>query len=119
MRFLLAEDDEGVRFVIEALILAAFPLAHVRGFANGRLALDDFARVGADLVVCDHDMPEMDGADLTRALRHLQPALPILMVSGSPEAQGLGKLAGISTFLDKDLVSGGLITEIESLLLGH
>ncbi len=116
MRFLLAEDDEGVRFVIEALILVAFPLAHVRGFANGRLALDDFARTGADLVVCDHDMPEMDGADLTRALRTLQPALPILMVSGSPEARELGVFAGISAFLDKDLLRGGLIREIDSLL---
>ena len=118
MRFLLAEDDETVRFVIEALILAAFPLALVRGFANGRLALDDFTHSGADLVVCDHDMPEMDGADLTRALRHLQPALPILMVSGCPEARQLGTLAGISTFLDKDLVRGGLIRAIESLLPG-
>ncbi len=116
MRFLLAEDDEGVRFVIEALILAAYPLAQVRGFANGRRALADFVHIGADLVICDHDMPEMDGANLTRALRRLRPALPILMVSGSPEARGSGLLAGISTFLDKDLVRGGLIREIKILL---
>ena len=116
MHFLLAEDDEDIRFVIGALIQAAYPLAHVRGFANGRLALADFVHTGADLVVCDHDMPEMDGANLTRALRHLQPALPILMVSGSPEARGSGLLAGISTILDKDLIRGGLIKEIKILL---
>ncbi len=115
-RFLLAEDDEDVGFVIEALILVAFPLAHVRGFAHGRLALDDFARTGADLVVCDHDMAEMDGADLTCALRTLQRALPILMVSGSPKAREPEALAGISTFLDKDLVQGGLVREIKFLL---
>lgn len=117
LRFLLAEDDAGMRFVTETLIRAAFPLAQVAGFANGQLALAEFTRAGADLVVCDHDMPEMDGADLARALRRLAPKLPILMVSGSPEARELGTLAGVSIFLDKDLLSSGLIRTIKGLLL--
>ena len=61
-------------------------------------------------------MPEMDGADLTRALRRLAPRVPILMVSGSSEARELGTLAGVSIFLDKDALGHGLIKTIKQLL---
>lgn len=105
-----------MRFVIEATILEAFPEVQVLGFENGRLALAAFEQVGADFVVCDHFMPVMSGTALVRNLRRLQPTLPILMVSGSPEARALGAAVGVSAFLDKDRVAPDLIHQIRVLL---
>ena len=59
------------------------------------LLLEDpelFNRVG--LVVTDHLMPEMNGAELVRELRAILPTLPILVLSGLPnveeEYRGMG-----------------------------
>jgi PAS domain S-box-containing protein len=42
-----------------------------------------------DLLVTDHLMPGMSGADLAREARSLHPALPILVVSGYAEVDGI------------------------------
>nr|WP_314447354.1 PAS domain S-box protein [uncultured Sphingomonas sp.] len=42
-----------------------------------------------DLLVTDHLMPGMNGTDLARELRATRPSLPILLVSGFAEAEGV------------------------------
>ena len=42
-----------------------------------------------DLLVTDHLMPGMSGADLVRAARRLRPGLPALVVSGYAEVEGI------------------------------
>lgn len=39
------------------------------------------------LVITDHLMPGMSGADFVRALRKTHPTLPVLVISGLPEAE--------------------------------
>ncbi len=42
-----------------------------------------------DLLVTDHLMPGMSGADLAARARTLSPGLPILVISGYAEAEGI------------------------------
>lgn len=42
-----------------------------------------------DLLVTDHLMPGMIGTDLARAIRSLRPAVPVLLVSGYAEREGI------------------------------
>ena len=42
-----------------------------------------------DLLVTDHLMPGLNGVDLAREAMRLQPALPVLIVSGYAEMEGL------------------------------
>jgi CheY-like chemotaxis protein len=42
-----------------------------------------------DVLVTDHLMPGMTGVDLARSLRHRRPELPVLIVSGYAEAEGI------------------------------
>ena len=42
-----------------------------------------------NLLITDHLMPGMNGADLARAARAIKPTLPILIVSGYAEVDGL------------------------------
>lgn len=41
-----------------------------------------------DLVITDHDMPGMDGVQLTRWLRAVRPALPVMLLTALPQAYG-------------------------------
>ena len=43
-----------------------------------------------DLLVTDHLMPGMTGADLARAMARKRPDLPVLLISGYAEAEGIG-----------------------------
>ena len=114
--FLVAEDEDDLRFVIVHLLREAFPRSQVMAHANGQDALQDFDAYGAHLVVSNHSMPVMDGPTFVQQLRLRSSSLPILMVSGSPEARQEGWGAGISCFLDKDDLHSHLITAVRSLL---
>jgi CheY-like chemotaxis protein len=61
-------------------------------------------------------MPVMDGPTFVRQLRERSGDLPILMVSGSPEAHQEGAEAGISFFLDKSEINARLAPVVRSLL---
>ena len=78
-RVLLVDDEDGVR-AATAEMLASLGL-EVETVASGAEAL---ARLDAriDLLVTDHLMPGMSGADLARAARRRQPGLRILIISG-------------------------------------
>lgn len=43
-----------------------------------------------DLLITDHLMPGMTGADLARAVAHKRPDLPVLLISGYAEVEGVG-----------------------------
>lgn len=116
LRFLIAEDDPDLRPILTHVLADAFPRADVTSYANGAEALEEFDRSGADLVVSNHDMPVMNGPTFVRALRERSSTLPIIMVSGTPEARGHGAAAGITAFLDKDRITPHLIGMIRGLL---
>ena len=119
LRFVVAEDDDDLRFIIEHLLNEAFPGSQVSVYANGNDALEAFDRNGACLVVSNHSMPVMHAPTFVAQLRKRSAFLPILMVSGSPEACEEGREVGISCFLTKDEMPACLIATIRALLEGR
>jgi two-component system chemotaxis response regulator CheY len=118
LRILIAEDDPDLRYIIKYMLTKAYPSAKIAAFSNGKEALEDFDANGAQLVVSNHDMPVMDGPTFVRHLRQRSADMPILMVSGSPEAQERGLEAGISLFLHKDELTAKL-TSMTGFLLAQ
>ena len=73
-----------------------------------------------DLLISDHSMPEMTGADLCAAVKQLRPELPIILLSGFIDATtNLGlQDAGIDVVLQKPVVTQELATACRSALGG-
>jgi CheY-like chemotaxis protein len=71
-----------------------------------------------DLVITDHLMPGMTGADFVRELRTLQPDLPILVISGLEEAEPLYENMNV-LFRLKPLMPEALLSTVHSLLPGE
>jgi CheY-like chemotaxis protein len=65
--------------------------------------LDDYAPGELSLLLCDLLMPQMDGTELIRRAREVQPGLPTLMVSGTVTAFDRG--SGADVFLPKGACS--------------
>ncbi len=77
----LAVDDDDM--VLMSTVELLEDLGHKVTFARGgREALDRIGRAPFDLVITDHAMPEMTGAQLATALRASKPDLPIILASG-------------------------------------
>ncbi len=82
-RILVVDDEEMVRSVATRLLQLR---GHeVEGVASGREALDRLKAAPFDLVFTDYGMPEMNGAELARAIRDVRPGLPVVLVTGYTE----------------------------------
>jgi CheY-like chemotaxis protein len=57
--------------------------------ASANAALDLFGRNSYDLVITDYRMPDMSGIDMIQKFRKVQPAVPIILISGFAEVLGL------------------------------
>jgi CheY-like chemotaxis protein len=67
------------------------------------------------LVITDHLMPGMSGADFVRALRQTHPRLPVLVISGLEEAEE--EYAGLDvTFRMKPLLPDNLLETVKQLV---
>jgi two-component system response regulator ChvI len=69
---------------------------------NGEDAFDAFTRGKFDLLITDFKMPKMNGIELIRRIRPLQPNLAIILLSGFVDALGLDeKSTGADVVINK------------------
>lgn len=87
MPAILIVDDNPIQAVTRRLILekAHFPVVLAD---NGAAALAKFdAGEQFGVVITDHCMPQMTGPELVKQLRERSSTLPIVVLSGLPEAE--------------------------------
>jgi CheY-like chemotaxis protein len=112
-RVLLVDDERMLRRVIRrGLVRAGFEVVEAD---NGVAALELLARERFDLVVSDVHMPLMDGVELLEAVSTAQPAVPVVLISGSLEVQGKeeARRLGAFDFLKKPFA----LTELHQIAL--
>jgi PAS domain S-box-containing protein len=85
---LLVDDEPLVRAsTAEMLADMGFDVIELASAEEAALRLSRGVKV--DLVVTDHLMPGMTGTDLARIVRESRPDLPVLIISGYAEAEGV------------------------------
>ncbi|WP_040549378.1 response regulator transcription factor [Pedosphaera parvula] len=114
---LIADDDEGMRYAIRRLVSRHYPAAKISEAGNGGEALKLYERTGADLMIVDYRMPQMDGIEFVRALKERASSTPIIMVSSHLVAREEGMAAGVTAFVDKGDLVKTLIHVMEPLIL--
>lgn len=112
MRVLVAEDHQ-----VNQLLLKQFLLnvgARITMVDNGRQAVDAVEQAGPgtfDLLLCDVEMPEMDGYQATEQIRLLDPGLPVLGLTAHAfdSARAKGLRAGMADYIVKPFVYEELV----------
>lgn len=86
---LLIDDSPLQLRVREAVLRDAGFRVSIATTAESALVLLRIAAVAdtVNVVITDHLMPDMNGVDLVRAVRALRPALPIIVITGLPDAE--------------------------------
>ena len=117
-RIAIVDDDPGSRKTATDLLT---PLGHdVKTYSNGRAFLDSLSEGWPDLVLCDVMMPDLDGLEVTRALRKKPElaALPIVLVTAldATSDRVAGLEAGADDFLSKPVHGPELRARVGNLL---
>ncbi len=109
IKILLAEDDDLNRInLAELLSENSYEVTAVK---NGREAMDVFPRNKYNLVITDLKMPHVDGLQLLKFIKEMDPENIVIVITGygtiksSVEAMKLGAFDYITKPLKKDIVS--------------
>ncbi len=96
-------DDEPSIQELMAIILEDMGHSVVAQSLNGEEALKDYEKLKKkpDLIIIDHRMPIMSGAELAEVLIRTHPDQRILFLSADNSARELVSKMGISNFLEK------------------
>lgn len=115
-RLTIVDDDLNTLFLVERALKEAFPDARITTLTDGCDALQHIRKIGTDLLITDHSMAHMNGADLIRELRAGGSNLPIIMISNSPNAKEEGSAAGANQFMEKGQAMSSLPEAVRTLL---
>jgi DNA-binding response OmpR family regulator len=117
---LVVDDEQVVRDLLQRfLVLEGYK---VMCAADGLEALDLFQRHPATFqaVILDVLMPRMDGCESFEAMREMDPAIPVIMMSGFTPGERTAAILGqpATSFVSKPFVLGDILMKIEGVL-GH
>jgi len=119
LRFTFAEDDEKLLSTLQHVVAQNFPGCSFASFTNTEDALHHILNSGSDLLVTNHGMGRMSGTELIRELRRKKSPIPIIMVSGSQNAETEAIDAGANEFLNKDLVLTRLADRVKHYIFAE
>ncbi len=115
-QILLVDDDENTRILLtEFLSTAGYGVLEAKD-AKEAMKLIDIGPI--DLVMTDLRMPEMDGIQLTRAIRRMKPDLPIIVYSAYRfiDTAPVALKAGANEYITKPFLQTKIKQVVERLL---
>lgn len=112
MKQALLLDDNIAQLTVRELVLRQAQVeSHVATKAQSALALlrSDLGKAKIGVVITDHLMPDMDGVEFVRQLRSFNRDIPVVVISGLPDADaeyaGLNVIFRVKPCDPEDLIS--------------
>ncbi|MFZ5445371.1 MAG: response regulator [Myxococcota bacterium] len=84
-RILVIDDDRSARTLLERVLVRA---GHqVTLVDDAQQGLDAIAKGGFDLLITDKNLPGIDGLEVLRRARDMQPQMQAILITGFPTAE--------------------------------
>jgi two-component system, NarL family, invasion response regulator UvrY len=121
IRVIIVDDHAIVRAGLKQYLSEQVDLRVTGEAANGREALDLVRGGEVDVMIMDLSMPEHGGVDALAAIKAREPNLPILILSGFPEAHYATTLLrqGASGYLNKECEPEEIVKAIRTVYRGR
>ena len=115
-RILVVDNDEQILGLLTHVLESAGYVVEAR--PDGASALEALSAHRFDLVITDLAMPRPSGAAVLGAAKALEPAIPVVIITGrtSDEEEARLRVLGADEILLKPFQMGDLISVVERLL---
>lgn len=119
MRVLLVDDSQTMRSITRSVLSAIGP-HEVEEACDGREALEKLAAFAPELILCDWNMPVMDGLEFVQTVRRTDQCTPIIMVTTESEISRMMQAirAGVNHYVVKPFTPDLLRKRIQETLRG-
>jgi two-component system chemotaxis response regulator CheY len=117
MKILLIDDSKTMRN-IQKSVLTQLGYTQLEEACDGRDALSKAPVFGPDLILCDWNMPNMDGLSFVKAFRQTNRTTPIIMVTTESEKARVIEAikAGVNNYVVKPFTPDLLSQRISETL---
>jgi len=121
IRILIADDHAIVRAGLRQFVADQADMQIVAEASTGAEAIAAVRAGEIDVVLLDISMPDKNGIDTLKTLKHVKPELPVLMLSAYAEDQYAVNLlrAGAAGYLNKEAASTQLVGAIRTVVRGR
>ncbi len=113
MRIVIMDDDQSLRYTLSEIFTFAGwdPIA----YPNGREGIKGFLNHGADIILVDYHMPEIDGLETVRLIREQNQQIPILVLTVDERQEIADRFldAGATDFALKPVKAPDLIARVQ------
>src|SRR3954470_2609031 len=118
-RVMIVDDHDALRRGIRALIETRSNFTVVAEAARGRQAIEEARKVSPDIAVIDYSLPELNGLDLTLALKREHPRLEVLIYTMHDRDQIITDIlrAGARGYVMKSDSEDHLLNALDALAL--
>lgn len=121
IRIVLADDHQGIRDHLRALLERETDMAVVAEVEDGSMAVETAVREQPDVVVMDVIMPRMNGVEATRRIRDQLPDVKVLALSAYAVQHLVGRMlqAGASGYVVKTTAGRELVPALRAVVAGQ
>ncbi|MCJ7766170.1 MAG: response regulator [Thiovulaceae bacterium] len=100
---LVVEDEKVANELLSSTFKNFF--SSVNSAFNGKDALEMYKKFNPDIVFVDIIMPEMDGIELARRIREINPSQIVIVISASNDIQKISETIeiGVNSFIQKPI----------------
>ena len=115
-RILVIDDDPIILARFDVLLEDEFD---VRTQESALKAIEDFRAYDPDVILCDVNMPDMNGFEVFKEIHSLDPSVPIIQMSSTRAAEhylNIAKTMGATEIMDKALDGDEVIHLIHRVL---
>lgn len=95
-RILVIDDDRSARTLLERVLVRA---GHqVTLVDDAQQGIDAIAKGGFDLLITDKNLPGIDGLEVLRRAREMQPQMQAILITGFPTVETKNHAAELGVF---------------------
>lgn len=113
MKIIIMDDEQSLRYTLSEIFSFAGwdPIA----YPNGREGIEGFFTHGADIILVDYHMPEIDGLETVRLIRGKNQQIPILVLTVDERQEIADHFldAGATDFALKPVKAPDLIARVQ------
>ena len=119
LRVMIVEDEDMIRNgLVKTLPWADMGCTVIGSAGDGKSGLEQIIERRPDVVITDIRMPEMDGLEASRAIRDIDPEIPIIALTANAFDSDKQKAidAGCNDYMAKPIVVGQLTAMIKKYI---